>query len=254
MKKIIIRIGIAFAILVVIGLVVAFFSINSIVKTGVQTVGPLLTKVDIKLGAADISPLSGNGRLTKLFVGNPTGFSTPSAIEVGDVKVGVKIGSLLSDVITVNEINIQNPVITLEGGLGSQNNLMQILDNLNSFAGAGKTTNAPPAAKGAAKKFIVKDVQIVGAKVTLAIPGLAGKTITVALPPLQLKHIGVAENGVDASQMLVSILKPLLSSITSSATSAVSNVGGQLKDLGKGGLDQMTGAAKDFFKKKTDSK
>src|SRR2546422_1862994 len=91
MKKLIIRIAIAVVGLVVLALVVVFFSLNSIVKKGVETVGPRLTKVDVRLGSAKLSPLSGNGQLTELFVGNPEGYKTPSAIKVGDVKVGVQV-------------------------------------------------------------------------------------------------------------------------------------------------------------------
>src|SRR5579859_2847802 len=117
MKKILVRLLLGIVVLLVIAVVVVFFSLNSIVKKGVETVGPAITKVPVTLGAADISPLSGSGKLTKLFVGNPEGYKTPSAMEFGSIKVGVKIASVLSDTIVVNEINIQAPEITLEGTL-----------------------------------------------------------------------------------------------------------------------------------------
>src|ERR1043165_6006064 len=90
MKKLVIRIALGVVILVIVALVVVFFSLNTIVKKGVETVGPKLTQVDMRLKAAELSPLSGNGRLTGLFVGNPQGYQTPSAIQVGDIKVGLR--------------------------------------------------------------------------------------------------------------------------------------------------------------------
>src|SRR5258707_15050984 len=111
MKKLLFRVGLIVALLLMVGLVVAFFSLNSIVKKGVETLGPQMTKVEVRLGSADISPLSGSGRLKKLFVGNPEGYKTPSAIQIGSVKVAVKVGSVLSDTIVVDEINIQAPEI-----------------------------------------------------------------------------------------------------------------------------------------------
>src|SRR5260370_30070876 len=101
MKKILVRIVIGFAVLLVLALAVVFFSLNSIVKKGVETVGPQLTKVEVKLGSAEISPFSGSGRLSKLFVGNPEGYKTTSAFQMGSIKVAVKIGSVMSDVIVV---------------------------------------------------------------------------------------------------------------------------------------------------------
>src|SRR5437764_8512643 len=97
MKKLIIRIAAVVLILLVIALAVVFFSLNSIVKKGVETVGPKLTKVEVRLGSAKLSPLSGNGRLSDLFVGNPEGYKTPSAMKLGDIKVAVEPGSILSD-------------------------------------------------------------------------------------------------------------------------------------------------------------
>src|SRR4051812_22431848 len=101
MKKWVLRIVIVVAVLVVVALALVFFNLNSIVKKGVETVGPQLTKVDVKLGAAKLSPLNGNGELSKLFVGNPEGYKTPSAIQVGNVKVAVKLRSVLSNTIVV---------------------------------------------------------------------------------------------------------------------------------------------------------
>src|SRR5271168_1163205 len=140
MKKFLIRFVGIVIVLVLVGLVVLFFSLNSIVKKGVETYGPTMTKVDVRLGAADISPFSGAGKLSKLFVGNPEGFKTPFAIQMDSVKVRIQISSLLKDTIVVDEINIQAPEIQFDGGL-SGNNLSKILDNLNSSSGS--SGNAP---------------------------------------------------------------------------------------------------------------
>src|ERR1700676_2913926 len=91
MKKIFLRIGLAVFVLIVLALVVVFFSLNSIVKKSVETLGPEMTKVEVRLGSADISPFSGGGKLSKLFVGNPEGFKTTSSIQMGDIHVAVKV-------------------------------------------------------------------------------------------------------------------------------------------------------------------
>ena len=70
-----------------------------------------------------------------MFVGNPEGYQTPSAIKLGDIALAVEPGSLLSDTLVVDEINIQAPEITFEGTL-SGNNLSKILQNLEAATGA----------------------------------------------------------------------------------------------------------------------
>ncbi len=104
MKKWILRIAVGLVALVVVALIVVFFSLNTIVKKGVETAGPMLTKVEVRLGGANLSPLSGGGQLSELFVGNPEGYKTPSAIKMKSIKLGGKPASMLADTIVVEEV------------------------------------------------------------------------------------------------------------------------------------------------------
>ena len=61
MKKNLIRILLVVALLMVVGVAVVFIYLDSIAKKGFETVGPQLTKVEMKLGGAKISPFSGRG-------------------------------------------------------------------------------------------------------------------------------------------------------------------------------------------------
>ncbi|MDB6121367.1 MAG: hypothetical protein JWQ71_360 [Pedosphaera sp.] len=244
MKKILVRIVLVVAVLVVVALVVVFFSLNSIVKKGVETYGPEMTKVKVTLGGAAISPFSGRGELKKLFVGNPEGYKTPSAIEVGGVKVGVQIGSVMGDTITVNEINIQAPEITLEGSL-SGNNLSKILDNLNSTSETKEKQKNEPTPGKKEKKFIVKDIVLNGAKVHVNVSALGQSLVTtLPIPDIHLQNVGTAEGGVSAAELSRQILKPILAASVEAATKAIAS--------GKGG-EQINKAVKglgDLFKKK----
>jgi hypothetical protein len=256
MKKIIVRIGIGIAVLLIIGLVVVFFSLNSIVKKGVETVGPMITKVDVKLGAAAISPFSGSGILTKLFVGNPEGYKTKSAIEVGEIKAGVGVGSLTSDTIVVNEVSLKEALITMEGSL-TENNLTKILDNVNGSSTATPKPKGEPPQPGtskSSKKFIVKDLLIEGAKVNLNlnIPLMGNESMTVPVPTIHLQNIGVAEGGVTAEQLVQQVMKPLMASVLTAAKDAVANMAGKAGNLGKEGAKDLGKATKgitDLFKK-----
>ncbi|MEO5803831.1 MAG: hypothetical protein ABIR24_09895 [Verrucomicrobiota bacterium] len=252
MKKWVLRIVVFVAVLVIVALALVFFNLNSIVKKGVETVGPQLTKVDVRLGSATLSPMNGNGELNKLFVGNPDGYKTPSAIQVGNIKVAVKLRSVLSDTIVVDEVNIQAPEITFEGGLGG-NNLMTILKNLEGAPEDVKPTpEGKPASEGG-KKFFVKDVVINGGKINVNITGLGGgKSITVPLPTIHLTDIGSENNGVTAAQLCKEILKPLIASAVKAGVEAGTGVGLDVKDLGKGAGEKAGKAVegiKELFKK-----
>jgi uncharacterized protein involved in outer membrane biogenesis len=230
MKKIIIGIVVTLVVLVVVALAVVFFSLNSIVKKGVETVGPQMTKVEVRLGSADISPFSGSGSLNQLFVGNPDGYKTPFAIQMGSIKVGVKIGSVFSDTVVVDEINIQDPEITLEGTLDG-NNLNTILNNLRGSGPAPEKQPAAPAAAASekpSKKFIVKDIVLSGAKVHVNVSGF-GKSVaqTVTIPDLHLQNVGNADGGATPAQLAMQILQPVLNEAIVVATDELKKQGVQ---------------------------
>ena len=213
MKKIIIGTSVTLILLVVIGLAIVFFSLNSIVKKGVETYGPQLTKVNVTLGAVDLSPFSGSGTLSKLFVGNPEGYKTPSAFQMDSIKLAVKIGSVFSDTVVVDEINIQSPEITLEGTLDG-NNLSTILNNLKGTNAAPTPTpaqNATPAGEKPAKKFIVKDLVLAGAKVNVNVAAMNKSLVkTLTIPDIHLQNIGTGEGGASAEELVRQILDPVL--------------------------------------------
>jgi hypothetical protein len=254
MKKIIIGVVVTLVVLVLVVLIVAFFSLNSIVKKGIETAGPMITQVDVKVSAVAISPFSGSGVLTKFFVGNPPGYTSPSAVTVGEVKLAVQPSSLASDPIVINEISVKDAVITLEGGL-SDNNITKIQANVKAYSGPSPTNATPSTAPpGTAKKIILNDFLIQGAVVNLilTVPVLGKKTMSVPLPTVHLQNIGKAENGVTPDQLVQVITKELLNQATKAATDQVTAMGGDFKDFGKGGADQMQKAAKsltDMFKK-----
>ena len=250
MKKTIIRIALVLVVLLVVAVVAVFLSLNSIVKKGVETVGPQLTQVKITLGGVNISPLSGSGQLSELFVGNPEGFKSPSAIKVGDVKVAVNVGSVFGDTITINSIKITDPEITFEGGLGG-NNISKILDNVTAATG-GDTPAAKPEAtaeKSAGKKFIVKDILVEGAKLHVSLTGLGGQEMTLPLPPLHLQNIGSPGKGVSAGELVKQILTPLLSSVTEAVKSGITNIGNGATKEASQQVNKVADGIKGLFKK-----
>ena len=236
MKKLIIRITAGIVLLLVLAIIAIFFSLNSIVKKAVQTVGPRMMKVEVRLRGASVSPLSGNGRLTGLFVGNPEGFTTPSAITVGDIQVALQIASVLSETLVVEEVSIQAPEITIEGNL-SGNNLSKILSNLETASGAEKPDkgNSPAKTAPSEKKFFVKDLRVNGGQIHASLnTPLGSKAGTLPLPELHLQNIGSRENGVTAAELSRQIMKPLLASVSKAVAERLPELGKGVQEMGKG--------------------
>src|SRR5215813_13212167 len=181
MKKIIRFVLIAVVVLILLIVLGVHFFLDGAIKRGVETIGPKLTKTDVKLDSVSLSLLSGSGKLKGLVVGNPEGFKTPSAIQVGNASLALQPRSILSDKVVIKSINIQAPEITFETDLKA-NNLSKIVANLQAATGGGETpksgaTPQPKEAK-AGKKLQVDDFLITGGKIHVSVTALAGQTAT----------------------------------------------------------------------------
>ncbi|MDB6029347.1 MAG: uncharacterized protein JWM68_5570 [Verrucomicrobiales bacterium] len=244
MKKWIIRLVIICFVLLIVGLVAVFFSMNSLVKRGVEKVGPMITQTSVKLDSANISPFSGSGQLHGLVVGNPSGYNTPSAIKVGDIKVAVEVKSVFSSVVVVDSFVMEAPEVTLEGGIGG-NNLSKLLDNISSVAGAdeGTTSTAQKPAEGG-KKFRVKDILIKGTKVNASLTGMGGKTVTRTLPDIHLTNIGTDGDGVSSAELSKKVVREILASTIKDLSSSTGLLGKEVQGLGKGAATQVEKASK----------
>jgi hypothetical protein len=254
MKKYIIRIGLVGAICLVALVVVLTLSLDSIVKKGVETVGPQITKTEMKLEGVSLSILSGSGALKGFVLGNPEGYKSPSAIKAGEVTLGVKPGSVMSDKIQVTHIKVIAPEITFEGNLGTKNNLSKILENVEAATG-GTGTNAPsPAGSGASQKLQVDDFLISGAKVNISMTILAGKTYTVTIPDIHFSNLGTGPDGITAAELTRRILNEVtaltLKAVDKNMSDITKGASDALSKEATNALDKATKSVGDLFKKK----
>lgn len=248
MKKILIRAVIVIAVLLIIAVVGVTLSLDGAIKKGVETLGPKLTKVDVKLDSVSLSILGGSGAVKGLVVGNPEGYKTPQAINVGHASLAVSPGSLLSDKVVVKSVRIDAAEVTFEGGL-SDNNLNKILDNINAASGGGETKDGAAAPKDdkPGKKLQVDDFLITGAKVNVSLTGMGGKSVAAPLPDIHLTNLGQGPEGITPAELTRKVLNEVIpAAIKVAASDAV-------KDLTKGVTDAAGKAASDAVDKATKS-
>jgi hypothetical protein len=254
MKKIALKVVLLVVVLAVLAVVVVGLSLGSLVKKGVETVGPTLTKTELKLGSARLSVLSGSGRLEGLFVGNPEGYKTRSAIEARSVSLGLKPASVLSDKVHVTHVRMEGPEITFEGKGLKENNLSQILANVEAATGGPSTNQPKPQAKGASKKLQVDEVAITGGKIHLSATWLGGKAMTLPLPDIHLKDLGQGPDGITAGDLTKRMLSEVTTGTLKAVEKAMTDLGqSAAKDLMKGdtqGVKDATKSIGDLFKKK----
>jgi uncharacterized protein involved in outer membrane biogenesis len=232
LKKILVIAGIAAVVLIIAAVLVAALFLDGIVKTGVETFGPKITGVSIKLDSVHIGLLTGSAKVKGLVVGNPEGFKAPEAVSVGLAEVGVNPISVLSDKIVVRSVHVIAPEITFEGNpLTGNNNFSKIMDNLNAAAksGAAPSTNKTEAAASKpGKKLEVDDFLISDAKVHF-------NGLVLPLPPVHLTGLGKGTDGITATDLSKQVFSELTGAIIKAVASSATDIGkGTEKDVGKG--------------------
>jgi hypothetical protein len=222
-----------------------------------ETAGPKITQVSIKVDAVNLSLLTGSARVKGLVVGNPEGYKTPQAISVGTVAVGVNPFSVLSDKIIVRSVRVEAPEITFEGNPFSGNNLSTIMKNVNAATkggGPAPTNTTTNAGAKPAQKIEVDDFLITGAMVHVnltGVGGMDGKEATLPLPEIHLINLGKDKDGITAADLT----RRMLDAIT---TATVKTVANNATDIGQGtgktvgeGVNKVTSGLGGLFKKST---
>ena len=254
-RKLFFGVVIVLAVLIVVAAIVGGFFLGTIVKAGMETAGPKITQVSIKVDAVDLSLLTGSAKVKGLVVGNPEGYKAPQAISVGSADVGVNPFSVLSDKIIIRSVRVEAPEITFEGNPYSGNNLSTIMNNVNAATKSGgpAATNATARAAGKpVKKFEVDDFLITGAKVNF-------NGATLPLPDIHLVNLGRGGDGITAADLTRRVLDALITAtikvVAGAATDAGKNAGQVVgKDLGKSlgtGMTNVTRGLGGLLKKST---
>jgi len=195
MKKILI--GMVALVVVVVTAIVAGVPLflDSGIKRGMETLGPQLTKVDVKLDGVSVSLLSGTGKIKGLVVGNPAGYQTPHAIRVDAASLALTPSSIFSDKVIIKSIRVESPNIYYEIGLGGDN-LRSIMNNVS-----------------ASKKLQVDDLVITGAKVSVSVKGTGGLAAPITLPDIHLTNLGQGPEGITASELTKKVLSEITSAV-----------------------------------------
>jgi hypothetical protein len=243
MKKILIRIVIVLVVLVIAAVIALSMFLDGAVKKGVETVGPQLTKVSVKLDGVNLSVLGGSGSIKGFAVGNPEGYKSPHAITVGSASVAVSPGSLLADKVVVRHLRLEAPEITIEGS-PMNNNLTKILDNVKAASGSSGETTPAESESGAGKKMQVDEFLMKDAKVTYVI---SGQPYVLNVPEIKLTGLGTGPDGITAAELTDLALSRLISELGPILSQEASKLGKQAVDSA---LDKANQKLNDFLKPK----
>ena len=220
------RILLVIVILIVVGLIVLYVNLNSIVRRTVETQSQASLNVPTKLASANVSLFGGEVGLKGFEVGSPQGFKAPQMMTLGGIDVGVKLSDLRSDPIRVNQIDIKDPRMVIEMQ-GMAFNIKKFIDSLP----AGEETKTPDNKEP--MKLVINDLKVSGAQVIFrpdlqalsSVPGIGSnlgglkQEYVLSIPPLDLQNIGSGEgsqNGAAIKEVVSLLVTQLAAKATQS--------------------------------------
>jgi hypothetical protein len=177
MLKIIIVPGI---VLLITGGVGLYFTVNKLVKEGVEKVASETLKVPVTVREVKLSPFSGTGSIKGLVIGNPEGYHTEHAFAMDRIYVSLDIKSLFSDRVTIRSLHIESPSIFYEIGLGNSN-----IGTIQKNVGGGDDADA----SSESKAVTISDLKVASGQVAVSAKLLQGKAASLTLPDFEMKDL-----------------------------------------------------------------
>ncbi|NLK42067.1 MAG: AsmA family protein [Planctomycetes bacterium] len=201
--------ALAAAVVVLVVLVVVLVGLfgNHAVKAGIEKAGRYALKVGVHLDSAALSLFGGTLTLDSLVIDNPEGYQHPTLLTLEQGFVAVDTGSLLSDTVEIEKIQLDNITLTLEQK-GLTSNLQEVLNNLPVSDAPSEPDQKP------GKNLKIKELHINGVRVNaklLPLPGRAD-TVSLRLSPITLRDIGTDEP-IDTVQLTGVVLAAIAGGI-----------------------------------------
>ena len=197
MKKLLFRGFLVIVVLLVVGVVALYFSLNSIVHNQVEEQGTQATGVQTLLASANLNPFGGQLALNDFSIANPQGFSDSKIFQFGEADVKVNLMSLLSgEEVVVPHVNLNGATILVELD-GLNLNTLKLLENIQ---GTDPDADPEPSAEGEARGFLIQNLNIRNTKVIgrLKLPGGIDQDVDLQLADISKTDV----RGVELSDLI----------------------------------------------------
>lgn len=217
--KALVKVLLLIGVLGCLALVLVIMSFSTLVKSGIETMGPKVLGVPVTLEDVDIELLSAGTvqtGLTRLVIKNPEGYETVSALSLPHIQAQFDWNSVLTDTILVEEVLIVGPVITFEWSLERGSNLSKIQENVTRSTQSGPDDNEKEKREThkegdePEKKVHIKKVTVKDAIINVSLIGGQNQVIQLPLDDFELRDIGNPSEGTTFSNALAVVFDDLI--------------------------------------------
>ena len=236
MKKLVIRGALLLAGVVVAGVLVLYFTINSIAASEISSAASSALGVKTSVGAVRISLFEGRTEITDLDIANPTDYSG-EFLTLGKGILGLNLSSLMSDRVEVKEFTLRDINLSLIQRTNGSN-VGTIIDNASKGSGDSQE-DAPVDDAGDDRKFIIDKVEIDNVQVAISVEPLTSERAPtkVTIDQIVVRDIGRKEHGVTIDEVTTILVRSILSSAIKAAPEQIPSI--MLSTI-EGGLSSLT--------------
>ena len=202
-------------------------------KTGVEIGATKALKVPVTVEGTSLSILAGSAGVKNLVVANPPGYQNKTMLELGDARVDLELGSVLTDTVRIDDILLENVTVTLEQK-GLTNNIQEVLNGMSGEAPKPK----PQKEEKPSKDLLIKHLLISDVAVKVKLLPVPGKsdTITMKLAPIEMNDVG-SKDKVDVAVLSSKVLLAIIGGIAQQGVGIlpediIGPLGDTLKGLG----------------------
>jgi uncharacterized protein involved in outer membrane biogenesis len=239
-------------VLIVGAFIAVYFSLNSIVRSQVQTQATNSLGVQTTLGSANVSLFGGKVGLNDLQISSPQGFSAPKMFVLNGTSVDVSYGELRKDPIHIDTIDIKSPRLVIEQSAGKLN-FKTLMDQMPK-------TEQQPEPNKEPMKLIIDKLTVSNASVVIKpgeIPGISGavslpQEIDIPIPSIELNNVGTGEGNQNGAA-IKDVVMQLITTMAAKAADS-DKIPPELKALLNLNINDVASKMGEQFKKQLESK
>ena len=241
----ILAIGAALLLLVVL---IAFWQIDAIGKSAVESATSSALGVTTTLDEMSVGIFGGTCSWSGLLIGNPEGFKTPHFMKLDRGEVAVTLGTLMDDKVVLPKIHLAGLDINLEKSKHGANYEV-ILENASSGEKEEKEPSDEPG-----KVFLIEEILITDIVVHADVDALVKDHITVKIPEIHITNLSSDDPSASLKPVMRKIIRAVMNAvletgllpkeITEGLAAGLQDVG----SLGKVGVKGVKGAGSEALK------
>jgi len=178
-------------ILVVVTVVAVNLFADRAVRVGIESSATKTLNVAVTINDVDLSIMSGKLALQNLLINNPPGYQHDKLLELKNAEIEIDVKSLLSDVVNIREIKLDEVDVVLEQRGISGNNLQDVITAIRNSSKEGE-----------GKSLRVDNLEISNITVQMKLPSFTAQddAIKFELSTIRMTNLGY-DNKLDMADL-----------------------------------------------------